>query len=301
MSEVTRRKPGEKLRKLFDILMKAPDGVPAREALERLASTMTMTEYEAGVYESSGVRRFEKIVRFATVDAVKAGWMLKHKGIWSITEEGVKAYNAFPDPEAFYRQAAKLYRQWKASSEGRSEPPDSDIPEIDTSDEKSASITYEQADEQAWIEIEQFFAGMNPYEFQSLVADLLSAMGHYISWVAPPGKDGGVDIIAHTDPLGLQGPRIKVQVKRLVDLRVDTDGLKSFMANLGDDDVGLFVTLARFTKDAAAYARSQERRKITLIDLERLVELWIEFSSKLDDRARQRLPLTPIHFLTPSR
>jgi restriction system protein len=126
-------------------------------------------------------------------------------------------------------------------------------------------------------------------------------MGHHISWVAPPGKDGGVDIIAHTDPLGLQGPRIKVQVKRLVGLRVDTDGLKSFMANLGDDDVGLFVTLAGFTKDAAAYARSQERRKITLIDLERLVDLWIEFSSKLDDRARQRLPLTPIHFLTPSQ
>lgn len=101
MSEVTRRKTGEKLRKLFEILMKAPDGLPARQALERVAGAMTMSEYEAGTYES-GVRRFEKIVRFATVDAVKAGWMLKHKGIWSVTDEGVKAYNALPDPEAFY-------------------------------------------------------------------------------------------------------------------------------------------------------------------------------------------------------
>ena len=43
----------------------------------------------------------------------------------------------------------------------------------------------------------------------------------------------------------------------------------------------------------------QERRKITLIDLERLVDLWIEFYPKLDDLARDRLPLTPIYFLTP--
>ena len=43
----------------------------------------------------------------------------------------------------------------------------------------------------------------------------------------------------------------------------------------------------------------QERRKITLIDLERFVDLWIEFSPKLDEQARERLPLTPIYFLTP--
>jgi predicted Mrr-cat superfamily restriction endonuclease len=33
-------------------------------------------------------------------------------------------------------------------------------------------------------------------------------------YVAPPGPDGGIDLIAHTDPLGTTGPRIKVQVKR---------------------------------------------------------------------------------------
>ncbi len=43
----------------------------------------------------------------------------------------------------------------------------------------------------------------------------------------------------------------------------------------------------------------QERRKITLIDLERFMNLWTEFYPKLDDQARERLPLTPIYFLTP--
>ncbi len=54
-----------------------------------------------------------------------------------------------------------------------------------------------------------------------------------------------------------------------------------------------------FTRNAEDFARMQERRKITLIDLDRLVELWIEFYPKLDDLARDRLRLTPVYILTP--
>jgi hypothetical protein len=47
------------------------------------------------------------------------------------------------------------------------------------------------------------------------------------------------------------------------------------------------------------FARSQERRRITLINHRKLVELWKQFYPKLGDVARQRLPLTPIYFLIP--
>jgi restriction system protein len=50
----------------------------ASEALRQLAARAQLTPYEAGDYESGG-RRFETIVRFATVDCVKAGWLSKHK------------------------------------------------------------------------------------------------------------------------------------------------------------------------------------------------------------------------------
>ena len=83
MPEVTRRRTGEHLRALFSILLEAPDGMPARDALAALQAKMTLTPYEAGEYESGG-RRFEKIVRFATVDCVKAGWLVKQKGRWSV-------------------------------------------------------------------------------------------------------------------------------------------------------------------------------------------------------------------------
>ena len=76
MAEITRRRTGELLRELFNILMAEPDGVQASAALQALAARITLTPYEADSFESGG-RRFEKIVRFATVDCVKAGWLVK--------------------------------------------------------------------------------------------------------------------------------------------------------------------------------------------------------------------------------
>jgi restriction system protein len=293
MAEITRKRVGELLRKLFEILMKNSEGMAAAEALAQLQAAVTLSDYERGSYESGGLR-FEKIVRFATVDCVKAGWLVKTKGRWTLTDEGRHAHQSLRDPEAFYKQAVKLYREWKAK---RPHPTPVLEGEVEVEQEE-ASITYEQAEEQAWTEIERHLRSMNPYDFQELVASLLRAMSYHVSWVAPPGKDGGTDILAWSDPLGTRPPRIKVQVKRLGS-NVDVDGLRSFMAVLGDDDVGLFVTTSGFTKAAEQEARTQEKRKVTLVDLERLFDLWVEHYDKLGESAKRRLPLKPIYFLAP--
>jgi restriction system protein len=294
MAEITRKRTGQFLRKLFEILIAHPDGLQAGEALRKLRESVDLTEYEKSTYESGG-QRFDKIVRFATVDCVKAGWLLKNKGRWSVTDAGKVAHSKYVDPEAFYKEAVRLYWEWKRSQPATVGDQD---PTEDAGTEKAASITFEQAEEQAWTEIDQYLKTMNPYEFQDLVASLLKAMGYHIVWVAPPGKDGGVDILAQNDPIGARPPRIKVQVKR-VGQKITVDGLRSFLALLGEDDVGLFVSVAGFTKDAEEEARTQEKRKVTLIDLERLFDLWVEHYIKLDESARRRLPLQPIYFLAP--
>ena len=76
--------------------------------------------------------------------------------------------------------------------------------------------------------------------------------------------------------------------------------LRSFMAILDEDDVGLSVCAGGFTKDAESEARTQEKRKVTLVDLDRLFDLWVEYCRKLEETARRRLPLRPIHFLAPA-
>jgi restriction system protein len=228
---------------------------------------------------------------------VHAGWLLKNKGIWSVTDAGKKAMNDFPDPEEFYREADRLYRSWKQSLSGETEKIEDAKDDVADTAAAKASVTYEEAEEQAWNEIEKYLHAMPPYELQNLVADLLWALGYHVDWVSPPGKDGGIDIIAYKDALGIQVPRIKVQVKR-VDQKIDTPTLKSFLANIHADDVGLYISTGGFTKDAEQEARSQSsNRKITLINLERLVELWIENLGRLKDKSR--LPLRPIYFLSP--
>lgn len=123
-------------------------------------------------------------------------------------------------------------------------------------------------------------------------------MDYHVSWVSPPGKDGGIDIQAWNDPLGTKPPRIKVQVKRRKD-NIPVDELRSFLALVNEDDVGIFVTTGGFTKEAEDLSRTQERRKITLIDRQKLVDLWIEYNDKLEKDKRNLLPLKPIYFLLP--
>lgn len=286
------------VRKAFEILLQHPDGLPAKQVLAGAANELTLSPFEASDYPNSpGVRRFEKILRFSTIPFVKAGWLVKTKGTWFVTEEGRAAYNAHSDPADFMRSAVALYQAWR-----RARPTEELDPVTDgIADEEEAGIaataTLEEAEEAAWSEISAHLRALSPYEFQDLVAALLEAMGYHVAWIAPPGPDRGIDIMAGLDPLGIKDPRIKVQVKHRPDTRTGSDQLRSFMAVLSDKDVGIFAASGGFTRDAETEARAQENRRITLLDLERLVELWIEHYDQIADTTQQLLPLRPVYYL----
>lgn len=292
MAEIGKRRRGELIQGVLQVLSANPDGIQASDALQAVAHVVPPTEYELGTY-GKGARRFEKIVRFTTIGPVKAGWMTKSKGLWAITTEGVGALAAYPDPEVLVTQSTKLYNAWK-----KAQPVEDSASEDATDDEAVESSTaLEEAEEAAWADIRAYLAAINPYDFQEIVADLLRAMDYYVDWVAPPGADGGVDVIAYADALGTAGPRVKVQVKRRTS-KSGPDEIRAFLAVLGDQDSGLFVSTGGFTAEAQREARAQEKRRLVLVDDTRLVELWIEHYERLEDSARQRLPLRPIYFLS---
>lgn len=295
MAEIGPRRQGELVRGVFAILKDAPEGLQAAEVLRRLALSVPPTPFESSTYESTpNVRRYEKVVRFSTIGTVKAGWLIKETGQWSLTEDGRKAYEQFNDPEAFFRESKRLYRAWKKAQPKKEDAEDSD--EVD--EEVEVAATLEEAEEIAWAEIRHYLVTMPPYEFQALVGSLLKAMGYYVLWISPPGADRGIDLVAHTDPLGTTSPRILVQVKRQGDTKIAVDGLRSFLAVLGDQDVGIYISAGGFTSEAEREARSQEKRRVTLINLNRLVALWVEHFDSLDDEDRQRLPLKPVYYLS---
>jgi restriction system protein len=302
MSNLSRRRVGELQRGVFRILMDQPEGLPAKEIISRMAQVVPPTEFEKSDYpKHPGIQRFGKIIRFATIAPVKAGWLIKEKGRWYLTEDGKKAYSRYQDPEEFVRESGRLYHQWvDKQPKDALETEEEFKEEIGTTEVVAdASSTLEEAEETAWNEIEEYMRVINPYDLQKLVAALLRAMGYHVAWVSPPGPDKGIDIVAHNDPLGTSAPRIKVQVKRRAD-KINVDGLRSFMAILAEQDVGIFVSTGGFTSDAEIEARTKETRKLTLIDLEKLVDLWIEHYDKVSESDKRLLPLRPIHFLAPT-
>jgi restriction system protein len=112
MAEITGKRVGELQSGVFKILLDFPDGLPAKDVLNRLPQVALPTEFEKSDYpKHPGIRRFEKMARFATIGPVKAGWLVKSKGRWYMTEEGRKTYNQIMDPEKFNGEARRLYLQ----------------------------------------------------------------------------------------------------------------------------------------------------------------------------------------------
>lgn len=107
MANITRARTGEFLRKLFEVLMAEPEGMHASAAIELVRSATKLSDYEAGSYPSGG-QRFEKILRFATVDCVKAGWLRKDDGVWTVTDAGAKAYTVCGKLKSDFRYSNTL-------------------------------------------------------------------------------------------------------------------------------------------------------------------------------------------------
>ena len=293
MSELDRKRRGELLYAVFDVLAAHLDGIQAKDTLAEVEEQLPLTDFEKADYPGKEIRRFEKTVRFQTINAVKAGWMIKDKGIWSATPEGLTAHVTYNEPTRFMEEAERLYRAWAKDRTPEQTSQDEGDEGADT-----ASLTVEKAEEMAWDEVRQHLGSMDPYEFQGLVAGLLRGMGYHVTHIAPPGKDRGVDVIAQHDPLGSNGPRVKVQVKREQG-KTDAKTLRAFLSVLKSDDVGAFVTLGGFTSDAEAEARDEARR-IMLIGPNQFFDLWVRHYDNIPDEDRRKLPIKMIPFLAVS-
>jgi len=277
----------------FQILKEKGGEAPGRDVIAEVERRIELDEWAKQRYEKTGYVRWESILHFFSIDCIKAGYLIKKKGVWYLTPEGGAALKL--GEVELLKTATAAYRRWKGNQ-----------PTIEGKEEDEKSVGGQQEQEAAIHEYEQVaIEGLkreinlkNAYEFQDLVAALLRGMGYYTPFVAPKGKDGGIDVIAYRDPLGTISPRMKVQIKHR-ESTANPQEIRQLMGLLQKDgDVGIFVSTGGFTSDAKTTARSSHVH-VELIDLDRFITLWQEFYTKLTDEDKSLLPMIPIYFYAP--
>lgn len=125
-------------------------------------------------------------------------------------------------------------------------------------------------------------------EFEEFTADLLRALG-YQARVTQYSQDGGVDVIAHRDPLGVEPPLIKVQCKHHTGT-ISAPEVQQLVGTQAPGELSLFVTLGTYSRDAQSIER--QRQGLRLINGEALVDLVLANYPALPPTWRSRIPLT---------
>ena len=295
----------EYLREWIAIIGAAKDGIKHSDMLQQFYSNHP----EISDKDKENIR---VAVGHNRTNCSRAGWVHFQEqgswntGLWYLTEDGRKALETYHDPLDFMKAASRQRELVENSQEQSCNFSENSVQQSASEDavqqeiqkdsaSRKAEIIFEDAKDAASNGIESFLQSMSCWDFQELVGDLLTAHGYHVDWIAPPGPDGGCDIVAFTDPLGISHPVIKVQVKRQKD-KAGVPVVKSFSANLSANDAGIFICLGGFTRDAQIWARDYERN-LTLIDLDRFVHLWIANYDKLSDKAKSKFRLEPIYFV----
>lgn len=122
--------------------------------------------------------------------------------------------------------------------------------------------------------IEDRIVSLSWQEMQELVAGVLRAMG-YKTKISHSGPDRGIDIFASPDGLGLQEPRIFVEVKHRPRQTMGSQEIRSFLGGRSEDDRCLYVSTGGFSKDAQ-YEADRSKIAVRLLTLVDLRELLVE-------------------------
>lgn len=166
--------------------------------------------------------------------------------------------------------------------------------------EPISEITKEEVEEKIDIEIyaqdiiikyiDRKFKGHN---LARLVDAVLKAQG-YITFVSPPGPDGGVDILASAGPLGFDRPRICVQIKSAsspTDVRIFRE-LRGIMAKYKAEQ-GLLISWAGFNSKVLQEAKD-DFFEVRFWDSGELLNEIFKYYDKFNDELKAELPLKRI-------
>ncbi len=265
-------------------LAKAPNGqLTQAQVMQAIQANVTLDEWALETYVNNGNIRWRSIFGFASVGLIKAEYLTKANGIWSITQAGRDIIQQPIDDWTFLDTIRKLYRQWERSQISTPDPSkevlDEDDEPLEAPEERITQII-DAAHKTLAADLIDTIKTCDAAFFENLVVQLLLKMG-YGGSRQEAGKavgrsgDGGIDGIINEDRLGLDA--IYLQAKRW-EGPVGEPQIRDFKGALDAKGAqkGVLITTSTFTSAAKQAAQISRSYKVVLIDGPRLAELMIE-------------------------
>ena len=110
------------------------------------------------------------------------------------------------------------------------------------------------------------------------LSSILEKLNYETGSLTKKGLEGGIDGIIDEDELGLF--KIYIQAKRYKDgSNISRQEIQQFIGAISNKNTkkGVFITTAKFTKEAQTFAKDSQNFSVVLIDGDRLAELMIKY------------------------
>lgn len=253
------------------------------QLLDEVGEQLSMDDWAREIMESNGLPRWRMYAHFFSVDAVKAGYLTKSKGMWTLTPDGVKALDL--GEREYFLKAQQGYRAWKATQVAQAGAKPAGVSAVlEDVEDAPPEVRLQDIQREVQIglaaEILENIKACTPTYFERLVVQLLITMGYGGSReeagrAVGRSGDGGIDGVINEDRLGLDA--IYLQAKRWSNGTVGRPEIQQFVGALAGRRAskGVFITTSHFSQEAKDYAAASTY-KVVLIDGERLANLMIE-------------------------
>jgi len=163
---------------------------------------------------------------------------------------------------------------------------DFQIISVDQNEEKNSDI------DEALEKLQDRIMQLTPDQMEELVKEVLTAMG-YIAERSPIGPDRGVDVFASKDGLGLEDPRIFVEVKHRKG-KMGAPEIRKFLGGRKSHDRCLFVSTGGFSNDARMEA-DRSTIPLRLLDVRDLATNIERYYDHFSAEGKLLLPLKKVY------
>lgn len=255
----------------------------AKDVIGEVAAAMQLSEEDMREMLPSGKQAtYANRIMWARTYLNKVGLIeTPSRGHYRITDEGRKALASGEKVDLDYLKRYKAFDEFHHPTKNKEDKAIDNVSD-DESPMEILDAAFKKVDDMLASELIDEVMKLSPTGFESLVVELLLAMG-YGSGIDNAGRvtqqtnDGGIDGIIKEDQLGFSN--IYIQAKQwATDRTVDKPEIQKFVGALQGQQAqkGLFITTAKFSSGAIKYSENLLGTKVVLVDGEALTKLMIK-------------------------